>query len=68
MMLVNDLTAFPIYLGQGMIGWTEYIRSWRGPMKFFDFDWRDFSNARRAAFRGVRALLGGLLRTWRLRK
>jgi predicted ATP-grasp superfamily ATP-dependent carboligase len=68
MMLVNDLTSFPIYLGQGLIGWREYLRSWRGRMEFFDFDWRDYSNARAAALRGVRALVGGLLRTWGLRK
>jgi len=37
-------------------------------MEFFDFDWRDYSNAYSAAFRGARALVGGLLRTWRLRK
>jgi predicted ATP-grasp superfamily ATP-dependent carboligase len=67
-MLVNDLTAFPKYLDQGLVGWWQYIRSLCGPMQFFDFDWRDFSNARRAAFRGVRALAGGLLRTWGLRK
>lgn len=68
MMLVNDLTSFPIYLDQGLIGWREYLRSLCGPMKFFDFNWRDSANARRAAYRGLRALLGGLLRTWRLRK
>jgi predicted ATP-grasp superfamily ATP-dependent carboligase len=68
MMLVNDLTAFPKYLDQGLVGWWEYIRSLSGPMEFFDFDLRDFSNARRAALRGVRALIGGLLRTWGLRK
>jgi hypothetical protein len=37
-------------------------------MEFFDFDRKDFSNARVAAVRGARALAGGLLRTWRLRK
>jgi len=68
MMLVNDLTAFPIYLDQGLVGWWEWIRSLSGPMEFFDFDWRDFRNARASAFRGVRALTGGLLRTWGLRK
>jgi D-aspartate ligase len=67
-MLVNDLTAFPKYYDLGLLGWTEWFRSLSGPMEFFDFDWRDFKNAQSAAFRGVRALVGGLLRTWRLRK
>lgn len=68
LMLVNDLTAFPKCLDQGLIGWRAWIRSLSGPMKYFDFDLRDFSNARVAAFKGVRALVGGLLRTCHLRK
>jgi predicted ATP-grasp superfamily ATP-dependent carboligase len=67
-MLVNDLSAFPIYLDQGLVGWREWIRSLSGPIEFFDFDWRDSRNARAAALRGARALAGGLLRTWGLRK
>ena len=67
-MLVSDLTAFPKYLQQGLMGWREWIRSFSGPIEFFDVDWRDFSNARVAAFRGTRVLVGGLLRTWGLRK
>jgi predicted ATP-grasp superfamily ATP-dependent carboligase len=67
-MLVNDLTAFPKYLQQGEIGWWEWLQSLSGPLEFFDFDLKDFSNTRIAAFRGVRALVGGLLRTWHLRK
>lgn len=67
-MLVNDLTAFPKYLDQGLMGWMEWVRSLSGPVEFFDFDWRDSSNARTAALRGARALVGGLLRTWGLRK
>jgi len=67
-MLVNDLTAFPKYLAEGQITWWKWIRSISGPMEYFDFDWRDYSNALSAAFRGVRALSGGLLRTWHIRK
>lgn len=67
-MLVNDLSAFPKYLDQGLVGWWEWIRSLSGPTRFFDFDWKDFSNARVAALRGAKALVGGLLRTWGLRK
>jgi predicted ATP-grasp superfamily ATP-dependent carboligase len=68
MMLVNDLTAFPIYLRQGLVGWREYINSLQGKMEFFDLDWKDSANARKAALRGLRALVGGLLRTWGFRK
>jgi predicted ATP-grasp superfamily ATP-dependent carboligase len=67
-MLVADLTAFPKYLDQGLVGWWEWIRSLSGPIEFFDFDWRDPRNACSAALRGVKALIGGVLRTWGLRK
>jgi len=67
-MLVADFTAFPKYLDQGLVGWWEWIGSLTGPMKFFDFDLGDFANARRALAKGIRALLGGLLRTWGFRK
>jgi predicted ATP-grasp superfamily ATP-dependent carboligase len=67
-MLVKDLTAFPIYLDRGQMGWGEWIRSLSGPLEFFDFDWRDFSNARVAALTGARALVGGVLRTWGCRQ
>jgi hypothetical protein len=67
-MLVNDLTAFPKYLAEGQITWWKWIRSLSGPMEYFDFDCRDYSNAGSAVFRGVRALAGGMLRTWRIRK
>jgi D-aspartate ligase len=68
MMLVNDITAFPIYLDQGLITWRKWLKSLRGQLEFLDFDLKDFSNARSAAVRAAQALIGGLLRTWRLRK
>jgi D-aspartate ligase len=67
-MLVNDLTSFPIYLAQGLMTWSEWLKSLSGPIKYFDLDWHDFTNARRTAKRGLQALAGGLLRTWHLRK
>lgn len=67
-MLVNDFTAFPIYLSQRQITWAEWFRSLKGPIEYFDFDRRDPRNARRAASRAGKALVGGLLRRWRLRK
>lgn len=67
-MLVNDLTSFPIYLAQGLITWRAWLKSLSGPIKYFDLDWNDSDNARRTAKRGLKALIGGLLRTWHLRK
>jgi D-aspartate ligase len=67
-MLSAELTAFPRYLEEGLIGWKEWIQSLSYPMKYFDFDLSDFSNARVTAINGARGLLGGLLRKWRLRR
>jgi D-aspartate ligase len=67
-MLVADVTAFPIYLSQGQITWREWLKSLSGQLEFFDFDLRDFRNARITAFKALRALGGGLLRRHGLRK
>lgn len=67
-MFVNDLTAFPKYLDQKLITWGQWMASLAGPTKYFDLDFRDFPNARRAAVRGIKAFAGGLLRTWHLRR
>lgn len=67
-MLVADLTAFPIYLDQGLVSWGTWLRSLCGQIEFFDFDVKDFANARRTALKGIKALIGGLLRRWHLRK
>jgi D-aspartate ligase len=61
-MLCADLAAFPRYLEQGQMGWMDWIRSLNYPMKYFDFDVSDFSNARVTAVKAARVLLGGLMR------
>jgi predicted ATP-grasp superfamily ATP-dependent carboligase len=67
-MLVADLTAFPIYLTQGLITWREWLSSLSGQLEYFDFNPADFKNAQVTVYKGVKALLGGLLRRWHLRK
>ena len=67
-MLSSELTAFPKYLEEGLIGWKEWIRSLSYPMKYYDFDLSDFSIARVTAINGIRGLLSGLLRKWNLRR
>ena len=59
-MLCADLSAFPKYREEGQMGWGDWIKSLSGPIKYFDFDVSDFSNARVTAAKGLRALLGGL--------
>jgi predicted ATP-grasp superfamily ATP-dependent carboligase len=67
-MLSNELAAFPKYLEEGLIGWREWLRSLRYPMKYFDLDFSDFSIARQTLVKSSRALVGGMLRKWHLRK
>jgi Predicted ATP-grasp enzyme len=67
-MLVADVTAFPIYLSQRQITWNQWLKSLSGSMKYFDFDVRDFKNARKTAVKAMKALTGGLLRRYGLRK
>jgi D-aspartate ligase len=67
-MLVADVAAFPIYLSQGQITWREWLKSLSGQLEFFDFDLRDFRNARITAIKALRALGAGLLRRHGLRK
>ena len=68
MMLNAELAAFPKYLQEGLIGWGDWIRSLSYPMEYFDFDLSDLSVARVTAVKSARALVGGLLHTWNLRK
>lgn len=67
-MLAAELAAFPKYLEEGLIGWRDWIRSLSCPMEYFDFDVSDFSIARVTALKSARALVGGLMRAWHLRK
>jgi D-aspartate ligase len=67
-MLVADVTAFPIYLSQGQITWSQWIKSLSGQIKYFDFDTSDLKNARKTAWKAIKALTGGLLRRYGLRK
>jgi predicted ATP-grasp superfamily ATP-dependent carboligase len=64
-MLCADLAAFPKYRQEGQMGWKDWLGSLSGPLEYFDFDLSDFSNARRTAVNGARALFGGL---WRSRR
>ncbi len=67
-MMTADLSAFPKYLAEGSITWKQWLRSLRGPIHYFDFDPRDPANARITAWKSIKAFLGGLARTWKLRR
>jgi len=67
-MLVADLTAFPIYLDQGQVTWGQWLKSLSGQIEYFDLDTNDFRNARKTAVKAIKALGGGLLRHYGFRK
>ena len=39
--LRRDFKTFRSYLRAGLLNWREFFRSYRRPVYFFDFDWRD---------------------------
>ena len=65
--LRRDARAFPKYLDAGLITWREWLRSYRRPVEFFDFDARDWKVTAGTLFPAIRAFGGGLLRHFKLR-
>ncbi len=59
-MLASDMAAFPKYLVLGQLGWMEWLRSYRGAVKYFDFDRKDPKVAWSTAKKSARGILGGL--------
>ena len=40
--LQRDFKTFRSYLKAGLLSWGQFFRSYRRPVYFFDFDWRDW--------------------------
>lgn len=54
--MFRDFASFRSYIRDGLLTWGDFLRSYFGPVHFFDFDWRD----RRLAF-GTLLLVSKLL-------
>jgi len=39
--LFRDVASFRSYIRDGLLTWGDFIRSYFGPVHFFDFDWHD---------------------------
>jgi predicted ATP-grasp superfamily ATP-dependent carboligase len=39
--MFRDFACFRSYIRDGLLTWGEFIRSYFGPVHFFDFDWHD---------------------------
>jgi D-aspartate ligase len=62
--LRSDASAIPKYWGAGLINMKEIIQSYRPPLAFYDFDWRDVRNSMETVLVSVYTLLRGILRNF----
>ena len=63
----RDFPAIPPSLAGGLLTWRDLIRSYRPPLEFYDFDLRDWRVTASTMHEACRALVGGMLRAWKLR-
>ena len=61
-MLAADIATFPSYHREGLVTWWGFLRSYRPPVAFFDFDLRDWRIAAQTANRVLRNLIGPPIR------
>ena len=66
--LYRDAPAFGQYLDAGLTTWSKWWSAYLPPVKFFDFDWRDWRVTGETLYKAAFALGGGILRHWKLRK
>jgi D-aspartate ligase len=64
----RDAPAFGQYLDAGLTTWGQWWSVYRPPVEFFDFDLRDWRVTGETLYRALRALVGGILRHWKLRR
>ena len=66
--LQRDAPAFAQYLDAGLTTWGKWWSAYRPPAEYYDIDWRDWRVTAGTLYRGMRALSGGILRHWKLRR
>jgi predicted ATP-grasp superfamily ATP-dependent carboligase len=57
-----DANALPRYWSAGIVSWRDVIHSYRPPLAFFDFDWRDWRYSLETLFVCARLLFRALMR------
>jgi len=65
---LRDAPAFGQYLQERLTTWGQWWSAYRPPVEFYDVDFRDWGVTRPNLQRAFRALGGGLLRHWHLRR
>jgi predicted ATP-grasp superfamily ATP-dependent carboligase len=66
--LQRDFRAIPKYIAEKTLTWRDVFASYRGPLEFFDLDFRDFRVTARTVYYALRELVGGILRNWGLKR
>jgi len=66
--LRRDIPSFEGYLQRGILTWGDILRSWEGPLEFFDFDLDDPRPTLETLKGCARVLVGMTLRSLGLRK
>jgi len=59
--LWRDLPVLSKYVASGTLTWGDILRSYRGPLEFFDFDWNDLGPTRKQLGSFLRYRLGLVL-------
>jgi len=65
--LLREVAAVPVYLRKGLLTFEGLLRSYRRPMKFYDFDARDWRVTTRTLWECGKILGVEILRTLRLK-
>lgn len=66
--LLRDVPTIRSYRRQKLLTWRELIRSYRRPVYFFDFDWRDWRVSASTVLSLARFAVGRLLRRLHLKR
>ena len=61
-MLYFDICTIGAYRREKLVTWREVLWSYRPPLAFYDFHWRDWRNAAHTVYRVARFLAGRLAR------
>lgn len=66
--LQRDAPAFGQYMRAGLTTWSDWWRVYLGQAEYFDVDFRDWAVTRQTLYLALRALVGGVLRHWKVRR
>ena len=61
----RDAPALPEYLDAGLTTWRQWLRAYRPPLAFYDFDVRDWRVNSRTLYHSAREMAGVWRRNWK---